>query len=54
MAREGRIFGRVSDDGQFYNLVQAGTVRVTIPIAEAHADEKLKRSIQQNKWENLP
>jgi hypothetical protein len=50
--REGRIEGRVN--GEFYELVQRGTVRQSIPLAQAHADEKLKKAIQQNGWENLP
>lgn len=52
--REGRIEGRVSADGTAYELVQFGTVRQSIPIAQAHADERLKRTILQNKWEPLP
>jgi hypothetical protein len=52
--REGRIHGRLSDDGSAYELVQYGEVRQSIPIAQAHADEKLKRAIMLNKWEPLP
>lgn len=51
MAREGRIEGRVSDDGLSYELVQRGTVRQTIPLADVHADERLKATIARNKWE---
>lgn len=54
MAREGRIEGRVSADGAAYELVQRGTVRQLIPIAAAHADERLKRAIRKNKWGPLP
>lgn len=52
MAREGRIEGRVN--GEFYELVQRGEVRQRIPLAEAHADEKLKKAIRQNGWVSLP
>lgn len=52
MAHDGRIEGRVN--GAFYELVQRGAVRQRIPLAEAHADEKLKKAILQNKWEPLP
>ncbi len=52
--KDGRIEGRVSADGTAYELVQYGTVRQSIPIADAHASEKLKKTIQQNKWEPLP
>lgn len=52
--KEGRITGRVSEDGTTYELVQGGTVRQSIPIADAHADEKLKRAILRNKWQELP
>lgn len=45
--------GRKSDDGQFYELVQMGTVRQSIPIADAHANERLKITIQRNAWEPL-
>ena len=45
-----RIEGRKSEDGQFYELVQDGTVRQSIPIAQVHADERLKKAIVQNKW----
>lgn len=54
MAHEGRITGRVSTDGQTYELVQNEAVRQSIPIAEAHADERLKRTIDKMKWEPLP
>jgi hypothetical protein len=54
VAREGRIEGRVSADGAAYELVQFGTVRQSVPIAEAHADAKLKRAILKNQWESLP
>ncbi len=53
MAKEGRIAGRRSDDGQFYELVQFGEVRQRIPLAEAHANQKLQRAIQRNGWEPL-
>ena len=51
--KEGRILGRMAPDGESYELVQNGTVRQLIPIAQAHADEKLKRAIQRNGWEPL-
>jgi hypothetical protein len=54
MAREGRIEGRVSQDGTAYELWQSGTLRQSIPIAQAHADERLKRTIKRNKWTPLP
>jgi hypothetical protein len=54
MAGEGRIEGRVSADGQHYELVQYGTVRDATPIAEARADDRLKRAILRNNWEPLP
>lgn len=52
MAHEGRITGRVSGDN--YELVQNGEVRQTIPLAQAHADEKFKRAIIRNRWAPLP
>jgi hypothetical protein len=54
MAGEGRIRGRVSADGTMYELVQLETVRQSIPIAEAHADDRLKATIRKNGWESLP
>lgn len=51
MAREGRIEGRVNGDN--YELVQKGEVRQSIPLAQAHADERLKRAIEKNRWEPL-
>lgn len=54
MAHAGRIEGRVSADGTAYELVQDGAVRQSIPIAQAHADEKFKKAISQNNWEPLP
>ena len=50
MAHEGRIEGRVSQDGAFYELVQFGAVFRSIPIAEAHADDKFKAAILRNGW----
>ena len=52
MAHAGRIEGRVN--GEVYELVQHGEVRQTIPLAQAHADERFKRAIRQNGWESLP
>lgn len=46
-----RIIGRKSKDGKSYELWQAGTLRQTIPMAEIHASEKMKRAIAANKWE---
>ena len=54
MARDGRIEGRVSADGTQYELVQFGVVCRAMPISAAHADERFKRAILQNKWEALP
>lgn len=53
MAKEGRIEGRISADGTAYELVQYGKVKQSIPIAQAHADERLKKAILRNKWEEL-
>lgn len=53
MTRAGRIHGRKSVNGAAYELVQFGTVRQTIPIDQAHADERLKAAIEKNKWEPL-
>ncbi len=50
MSHEGRITGRVSADGQFYELVQYGAVKQAIPIAEAHADVKLQAAITRLGW----
>lgn len=52
MAGEGRIEGRVSEDGATYELWQAGTLRQSIPIADV--DEKLKKAIARNKWQKIP
>ena len=52
MPGKGRIEGRVN--GGAYELVQGGAVRQTIPLAQAHADEKFKRAITQNSWQELP
>lgn len=49
---EGRIEGRVN--GAFYELVQYGTVRQSIPLAQAHTDERFKRAITKNGWQELP
>lgn len=54
MAREGRISGRVSSNGDAYELVQRGEVRQSIPIAEARANERLRDTITKNGWEQLP
>lgn len=54
MARAGRIAGRISADGTAYELVQFGHVHRVIPIAEAHADSRLKQAILRNRWEPLP
>lgn len=52
MAHEGRIEGRVNGDN--YELVQRGTVRQTIPLADAYANERLRQAIRLNRWEALP
>ena len=52
MAHDGRIEGRVN--GAAYELVQRGVIRQTIPLALAHADERLKLAILKNNWEPLP
>ena len=54
MAREGRIEGRVSQDGSAYEFLQFGNVWRSIPIAEAHKDKKLRQAITRNGWEALP
>jgi len=54
MSREGRIHGRVSDNGGAYELVQFGQVRQSIPIHEAMDNQKLRQAIAVNKWEPLP
>lgn len=54
MAGAGRIYGRVSADRTAYELVQYGDVRQSIPIAQVHANERMKRAIAKNKWEPLP
>ena len=53
MAREGRIHGRVSSNGGAYELVQYGEVRQSIPIAQAHNDQRLQEAIRKNNWESL-
>lgn len=47
MAREGRIQGRVN--GNKYELVQNGTVRLSVPLAQL--DDKMKATIRRNSWE---
>ena len=54
MAFEGRIEGRVSQDGMYYELVQRGEVRQRYHIAEAQADPKLRAAIKRNGWRALP
>ncbi len=55
MAFEGRITGRVSANGDAYELVQKGEVRQSIPIAEAQNNERLRDRIAKNPgWEPLP
>ncbi len=51
MPGAGRIQGRVN--GAVYELLQNGTVIDTRPLADAHADEKFKRAIQRNGWQEL-
>lgn len=53
MAGEGRITGRVSEDGTAYELVQWGQVKQSVPLEQAHADDKLKAAIRRNGWEPL-
>lgn len=53
MTRAGRIHGRKSANGAAYELVQFDVVRQSIPIEQAHADERLKAAIEKNKWEPL-
>lgn len=50
MAKEGRITGRVN--GDTYELVQFGEVRVTLPVADI--DDKFRRAIKANGWEAVP
>lgn len=52
MTRPGRIEGRVNGDA--YELWQYGALRQSIPLAQVHADERFKRAIVKNGWENLP
>ena len=55
MAHEGRITGRVSANGDAYELVQNGTVRQRIPIDEARSDERLRDRIAVTEgWDPLP
>ena len=55
MAHEGRITGRVSANGDAYELVQTGAVRQSIPIDEARANERLRDRIAKTQgWEPLP
>jgi len=55
MAGEGRITGRVSANGDAYELVQFGTVRQSIPIDEARGNERLRDRAQKTPgWEALP
>lgn len=55
MAFEGRITGRVSANGDAYELVQRGVVRQSIPINEARDNERLRDAIGKNNgWEPLP
>ena len=49
-----RIEGRVSEDGTAYEFWQSGTMRQSIPIDVARADEKLKKAIKRNSWEPIP
>lgn len=51
MPGPGHIHGRVSADRTAYELVQAGKVRQTIPIAEVHANGAMRAAIIRNKWE---
>lgn len=53
MPMDGRITGRKSADGQAYELVQRGTVRQSIPLAEVRANPRLKRAINKHGWEPL-
>lgn len=54
MTKAGRIYGRISADGTAYELVQYGEVRQSMPIAQVHANERLKWTIHRNQWEPLP
>ncbi len=47
-----RIEGRLSEDGASYELVQGGVVRQSIPIADV--DDKLKKAIKRNSWQEIP
>lgn len=54
MAKEGRIEGRLSDDGTAYELVQFGSVRQSFALADAYRNDGLKAAIRRNKWQPLP
>lgn len=53
MAVGGRIEGRKSADGLFYEIRQGDRVLQSIPVHEAMSDAKLARSIARNGWELL-
>ena len=53
MAKEGRIEGRMSEDGTAYELVQGGAVIQSIPLGNAKTDEKLKAAIKRNSWQEV-
>lgn len=51
MSREGRIEGRVN--GNFYELVQYGEVRQSLPIAEVRENQRFLETIRKNKWQAI-
>ena len=53
MAHDGRIEGRVSENGAAYELVQFGTVRQSIPIEEVRSNERFRSVIAKHGWEPL-
>ena len=50
---QGRIVGRKSEDGRFYEVWQGATLLKSIPMNEATESQKLDRVIKQNKWSGL-
>ena len=53
MAKDGRIEGRMSEDGTAYELVQGGEVVQTITLDDARRNEKLIAAIKRNSWQEV-
>lgn len=51
MPLPGRIEGRISEDGQSYEVWQGKTLMKSTPIDEARSCKRHARAIRQNKWE---